>query len=56
MKYLILLLVLTSCHDPLAPEAEKTQVAVGVDKFQDGDIVCYTYYDNAISCLHKEQK
>ncbi len=48
MKYLILLLLLTSCND-----SNSTKVSSGITKQEDGDIVCYTYYQNSISCVKK---
>ena len=51
MKTLLLtlmLLALAGCADDF--KAVK-RIPRGVEKFKDGDVTCYTYYDKGISCL-----
>lgn len=54
MKWIILALMLTACYEPSPAEnhvTPKGQFPSGVQKFADGGVVCYVYFQHSISCV-----
>lgn len=52
MKYLIVFaLLLGGCSDSTSSPGPRNTLPSGIGKFTDGNVVCYIYYQNSISCI-----
>lgn len=56
MKYLLLLVLLSGCGNYVPIDRDpkrKAGLPDSIRKFEDDQVICYTYYQSAISCIRK---
>lgn len=55
MRILLAILICAVGCNEYSDKTNNVDTFYGVHKFQDGDVVCYIYYHEGISCLREKK-